>query len=421
MSTENSDCESNTSDLSDLSVSSDENLAQTNNLELTGEILNNYNIICELGRGASSIVWLVYNITNDKFYAMKVQDPSEYKAGVSEIQFVQKLPKNPNVFNNIIEHFTEIRNKNKYLCSVWELHCSNLDSLLRKGQFKDGFPINMVNSIMKQLVDALCILHRKFKVFHGDIKTDNIFVKGINDKDMYIIDKYKSMNFFDLYSKAKKDYWNDKGKSLERINDMKREDKLMIRKIVHKNITKKVLDLYETSGVSKYSINNMYLDDIKISLGDFGTHCSEDNYYEEPFGTRYYMAPEIILMGKCSLPVDIWALGCTFYELITGQLLFDPEKDSHYSRDYYHLQLISETCGHLSHKCIKKTKYYKKFFTTDYMLIDYKEPEQNRLERKMQQVHCGDKERIIFLLKGMLETDPSKRLTIETIAKMQFF
>jgi serine/threonine protein kinase len=54
---------------------------------------------------------------------------------------------------------------------------------------------------------------------------------------------------------------------------------------------------------------NEYLNPINISLADFGTVCSEDESYDNSFGTRYYQAPEIILMGKCKYPVDIWALG----------------------------------------------------------------------------------------------------------------
>lgn len=413
----NSDVECSSND--NESSSSDEDMEHNNNMELTGEILKDYNIICELGRGSYSIVWLAFNIVDNKFYALKVQDPKEYKAGIEEIKFVQKLPKQPNVFNNIIDSFVEIRgdskNHIKYLCSVWNLHCGNIDGLLRKGNYKNGLPLLLVKRIMKQLISAVEILHKRFRVFHGDIKTDNILIKGLNAKDEFIINSYMKEQFFEKYSIAKDNYISKKG-----VIEMK--EKLMIRTIVHKKITNTILELYEKSGISKYTIDNKYIDNIEISLADFGTHCNEDNHYDSPFGTRYYMAPEIILMGRCSYPVDIWAIGCTFYELLTGELLFDPIKDSKHTRDYYHLQLISDTCGELSHSCIKKTKYMRQFFDSNNKLIGYKCPEQNRLDRKLNE-QIKDKDQIKNFIMGMLQPDISKRHNVDQLVKhcfMQF-
>ena len=99
--------------------SNDENSCSKDNLELLGESLRHYNIIYEIGRGGYSIVWLVFNKIDKKFYALKVQNPDEFKDGLSEIKFVQKLPKEPNVFNNLIEYFIERKNDKKYLCGIY--------------------------------------------------------------------------------------------------------------------------------------------------------------------------------------------------------------------------------------------------------------------------------------------------------------
>ena len=107
----------------------------------------------------------------------------------------------------------------------------------------------------------------------------------------------------------------------------------------------KILEEINNSDQGILSFNDELLDTISISLSDFGTFCTEHETHTCSFGTRYYQAPEIILLGKCSYPVDIWALGCTFYELLSGELLFDPIKSSCKSRDYYHLCLINDTCG----------------------------------------------------------------------------
>lgn len=404
-------------------VSSDEILEHSDNIDFTGKILKKYNIVCELGRGSYSIVWLAYNISDSKFYALKVQDPSEFKDGLSEIKFVQKLPINPPIFNNIIEYFIENIDQKKYLCSVWNLHCSNLDSIIRKSSYQNGLPLDKVKKIMKNLIESLRILHTKYKVFHGDIKTDNILVKGINDKDKFLIQAYKNEKFDEKYINQKHDFWTSKGNKLEDINKMKIEDKLVIRKQIHNDITTKILEEYELSNISKYSIDSKYLEEMNTSLADFGTHCEEHNYYEESFGTRYYQAPEIILMGKCSYPVDIWALGCTFYELLSGKILFDPIKDSNYSRDYYHLCLINETCGNFDKNFIKKTTYYKRFFDYRYNIKEYIKPNENRLDRKINELNLSDQDKKVVkeLLSIMLTIDDKRRVTIDKLCTHNYF
>ncbi|PHT35821.1 hypothetical protein CQW23_23521 [Capsicum baccatum] len=36
-----------------------------------------------------------------------------------------------------------------------------------------------------------------------------------------------------------------------------------------------------------------------------------------------YMAPESVLDGKCGAAVDIWAFGCTVFEMLTGKKIWD--------------------------------------------------------------------------------------------------
>jgi serine/threonine-protein kinase SRPK3 len=395
------------------SSSSDDNVEQVNNLNLQGDIINNYNVIYELGRGAFSIVWLSYNIITNKFYALKIQNPKEYKEGLAEVKFVKNLSKNYN-FNYLVEYFIEVINNKKYLCSVWELCAGNLDDLVRKNNYKNGLPINMVSRIMKQILPCVKVLH-KMKYFHGDIKTDNILIKGHNDRDQYLIDCYTKENFFEKYSNEKAKYKYEPSKN----------DKLKIRKNIHLSIVNTILNNKEINNKSKYNINNQYLDNINVCLSDFGMVCHVDDFYEYPFGTRYYQAPEIILMGldKCvsSLPVDIWALACTLYELLSGKILFDPIKDSKYDRNYYHLRLINKTCGSFESGFLKKTKYYNKYFDNKYNLINCDENcGYYRLETKLKEIILQEND-LNELFKKCLEIDPRKRANIDYLINHSFF
>ena len=136
----------------DESLSDDEILQHSDNLNLKGEVINKYNIITELGRGSYSIVWLGYNIDNNKYYAIKVQHPNDYKAGVCENKFVSSLPKEMNTFNHLVSEFVEVKENKKFLCTVYDICCSNLDCIIRKTKYDDGLPFQTVKKMMEQLL-----------------------------------------------------------------------------------------------------------------------------------------------------------------------------------------------------------------------------------------------------------------------------
>lgn len=58
----------------------------------------------------------------------------------------------------------------------------------------------------------------------------------------------------------------------------------------------------------------------KVKLADFGTAKLEDaeKKTQTVVGTPYWMAPEVIEMSACGPASDIWSLGCTAIELLTG-------------------------------------------------------------------------------------------------------
>lgn len=60
-------------------------------------------------------------------------------------------------------------------------------------------------------------------------------------------------------------------------------------------------------------------------LADLG---SADNRFKRgsTFGTREYMVPELIIGAPLSTAVDLWSLGCTVFEMLTGRRLFSPRK-----------------------------------------------------------------------------------------------
>ena len=81
----------NSSELSSLVYSTTETTtdytdSEQQNIDLNGDILENYNIITELGSGAYSRVWLGFNVQDNKYYAIKVQNSDDYEDGKDEIK-----------------------------------------------------------------------------------------------------------------------------------------------------------------------------------------------------------------------------------------------------------------------------------------------------------------------------------------------
>ena len=72
-------------------------------------------------------------------------------------------------------------------------------------------------------------------------------------------------------------------------------------------------------------------DDFAISdLGSARTQScpNKNNFYTRDVYTLWYRSPEILLgYNDRNLKADVWALGCVFYEILTGQVLFNGDSE----------------------------------------------------------------------------------------------
>lgn len=53
----------------------------------------------------------------------------------------------------------------------------------------------------------------------------------------------------------------------------------------------------------------------------------------------------MIVGSKYETSADMWSLACITFELLTGDLLFDPRSGDNYDRDEDHLALMIELLG----------------------------------------------------------------------------
>ena len=92
--------------------------------------------------------------------------------------------------------------------------------------------------------------------------------------------------------------------------------------------------------------------------------CSLPNKRKKKYvQTAYYKSPEYLLGIGFDTSVDIWAVGCTIYELLTSKILFDAvDYDGNIER--HHLYLMIQKLGYFPMAMInaspKKDIYFSK-------------------------------------------------------------
>ncbi|GAB7363576.1 hypothetical protein MBLNU230_g4147t1 [Neophaeotheca triangularis] len=83
-------------------------------------------------------------------------------------------------------------------------------------------------------------------------------------------------------------------------------------------------------------------------LGDFGTALKTiDATRDLTLVSRFYRAPEIMMGHAPSHAIDVWAIGCTLFELLTNRILFD-------GRDNHDMLCVIQDCrGKIPNRLVK--------------------------------------------------------------------
>jgi serine/threonine-protein kinase SRPK3 len=104
------------------------------------------------------------------------------------------------------------------------------------------------------------------------------------------------------------------------------------------------------------------LETITVKIADLGNACWVDHHFTNDIQTRQYRCPEVILGAKWGTSADVWSASCMFFELLTGDYLFDPAAGSKYNKDDDHIAQIIELLGDFPKSLAFSGKYSADIF-----------------------------------------------------------
>ena len=140
--------------------------------------IKGYKIIKELGNGGFGKVNKVFNIFDNKYYAMK-----EILLQGKTIEEINNIKIEANILskfncNNIVKYYDSFQDKDKYYILMEYCDGKNLKDYIEEYR-KNNTSIeeNIIYNIVKQICIGIKIIHEK-EIVHRDIKPENIFMNN---------------------------------------------------------------------------------------------------------------------------------------------------------------------------------------------------------------------------------------------------
>ena len=153
---------------------------------------------------------------------------------------------------------------------------------------------------------------------------------------------------------------------------------------------------------------------VAIKVVDLGNACWTHKHFTDDIQTRQYRSPEVLLGCGYDTSADMWSLGCIVFELVTGELLFDPRAGKSWDREEDHLAMMIELMGEFPPKLVQQGKSSAEYFTKRGDLRHIHQLKAWGLRdvlRDKYKLSTQDADELAAFVNPMLAIDPDKRAT----------
>lgn len=303
-------------------------------------------VVYELALGSLYDIIKKYNICVDK-----------YKSFFNEM--IKQMKSSLNYVHKCGYIHCDIKPENYLLCGVNDEQ-SNIIKAFSKINF---------NKLVEPLLNKLVDLNNKNKINDFVKIIYNCFDDDLTDLfDKFDVNwyEYDKDTDYDDFFHSEEDNDDDDEDEEEDDEDDEDEDLASVStynsrddeydEYLDKFHIDKILNMGNNDNLSKQDIKiscssiDKYLKNPKILLSDFGL-MEECGSKCKTIQTRYYRAPEVVYGLDYDTSCDIWSLGASIYEILSGEILINIEKHDNYKiydNEIIYTQLLIEKLGDMN-------------------------------------------------------------------------
>ncbi|KAF8906815.1 kinase-like domain-containing protein [Gymnopilus junonius] len=269
---------------------------------------NRYLVIHKLGYGGFSTVWLCRDCHSNQYVAIKILTADESSRSSNlELDTLLHLEHAPKALSthsgkqyvsSLLRNFTHASMNGSHTCLVFQAAGPSISMLVRGRSSRHGWIRgDIARALAYQVTEGLAYIHLS-GVGHGDLTTSNILV---NIKRFHSLTQDELYTVFGKPLKSKVEFISNHTQSLYS--------------------TSAPLYLVEPIDFSRVDPKHF---STEIQIVDFGQSFYLNKPPLDGLGTPMaYCAPELIFDHTASVYSDVWALGCSVFEIRTGAPLFD--------------------------------------------------------------------------------------------------